>query len=175
MTSFPEDLFAQIYKRSPNSDDRDRLVGVKSALGLSSRDEMWPVLMTLDHYSVVNQAARTATVKEVRGLLDELKDIPAQAGLIASAEAQRAIQQLINEASDKIAHASAQKSITTVDRISKKQFIIAAIVGGIVSAIIAAAGAAVMYVVLDARGICAEPPVEMERGDTACIVHRSPG
>ena len=61
MTGFPEDLFTQIYRRAPTEDDRARLMAVKAALGLSSRDELWPVLMVLDHYDRAIRSGRTAT------------------------------------------------------------------------------------------------------------------
>ena len=174
MTDFPEDLFQQLYRRTPGDADRERLMSVKGALGLSSRDEMWPVIMTLDHYAATNQSARNATIKEMRLVLDALKDIPESAGPIASAEAQKAIAKLIGQASDKIAQAAAEKSITTADRISKRQFILASIVGGILASVIAIGGALAMYVLLQAHGICSEYPV-IQDGVEYCVLDRSPG
>lgn len=175
MTDFPDNLFQQLYKRAPNDTDRDRLIAVKAGLGLSPRDEMWPVIMTLDHYAVTNQSARNAAIKEMRLVLDALKDIPEKAGPIASAEAQKAIAKLIGQASDKIAQASAEKSITTADRISKRRFIIAAIAGALVASAIAMAAAVAMYLVLNARGICAEEPAAARDGSLVCYVDRSSG
>ena len=175
MTDFPEDLFSQLYKRTPGDADRERLMSVKGALGLSSRDEMWPVIMTLDHYAATNQSARNATIKEMRLVVDVLKDIPERAGPIASAEAQKAITKLIAQASDKIAQASAEKSITTADRISKRQFIVASVAGGLIATTVAVAGAIAMYLVLDARGICAEEPAAARDGSLVCYVDRSSG
>ena len=173
MTDFPEDLFQQLYKRAPNDTDRDRLIAVKAGLGLSPRDEMWPVIMTLDHYAATNQSARNATIKEMRLVLDALKDIPERAGPIASAEAQKAIAKLIGQASDKIAQAAAEKSITTADRISKRQFTVAGIIGGILAAVITVAGALAMYLVLQAQGICSEAAV-VQDGVEYCVIDRSP-
>lgn len=174
MTDFPDDLFQQLYRRAPNDADRDRLIAVKAGLGLSPRDEMWPVIMTLDHYAAANQSARNATVKEIHVILDVLKEIPEKAGPIASAEAQKAIAKLIAQTSDKIAQTSAEKSITTADRISKRQFIVASIVGGILAAVIAIAGALAIYLVLQAQGICSEAPV-VQDGIEYCVLDRSPG
>lgn len=175
MTDFPEDLFSQVYKRAPNDQDRERLLSVKAALGLSSRDEMWPVILVFDHYDRAIRAARSATVKEVKDLLEELQGIPDRAGPIASAEAQKAIHKLIGEASEKIAKASAEKSVTTADRISKRQFIVAAISGGLITVAVAVAAAAAAYFVLDARGICSEAPGKTRDGSVACIVERGSG
>ena len=47
MTDNPEDLFYYLYKRAPSQADMDRLIAVKSLLGLSTRDELWP-LITMD-------------------------------------------------------------------------------------------------------------------------------
>lgn len=175
MTDFPEDLFTQVYRRAATDEDRARLLGVKSALGLSSRDEFWPITMVLDHYDRSIQSGRVATVKEIKGLLVELKEIPEKAGPIASAQAEKAVARIIQDASDKIANATAKKTITTADRISKKQYITAAIVGGIVAAVVAGIGAAAMYLILDARGLCGEPPGATRDGSIACIVERSSG
>lgn len=175
MTNFPEDLFAQVYKRAPNDEDRDRLVSVKAALGLSTRDEMWPMVMVLDHYDRAIRAGRTATLKEVKAVIEELRAVPERAGPIASAEAEKAIARIIKDASDKIAQASAEKSITTADRMSKRQWVVAMVLGGVAALVIAAIGAAAMYLFLDLRGICAESPGETRQGDIACVVHRSSG
>lgn len=175
MTDFPDDLFQQLYKRAPSDADRDRLIAVKAGLGLSPRDEMWPVIMTLDHYAATNQSARTATVKEIRVILDALKDIPEKAGPIANAAAQKAIADLIKEASEKIAKQSAERSVTTAERISQRQWFLAMIAGGILATALAIAGATAMYFVLDARGICAEAPFPTRDGDIGCIVGRSSG
>lgn len=153
MTALPEDLFTQIYRRAPTEQDRSRLMGVKAALGLSPRDELWPMIMVLDHYSRTISAGRTATLNDVQRVLDELRAVPDRAGPIASAAANKAIARIIEEASDKIAHASVQKSITTADRISRRQLIVAAIAGALLTAGLAAAAAWGMYLVLEARGL----------------------
>ena len=63
MTAFPEDLFTQIYRRALTAEDRTRLLAIKAGLGLSPRDEMWPVILVLDHYDTSIRAGRSATVK----------------------------------------------------------------------------------------------------------------
>ena len=173
MTDLPDDLFAQIYGRAPTEEDRTRLMGIKAGLGLSPRDELWPVILVLDHYDRAIRSGRAATVKEAKDVLAELKTVPERAGPIANAEAQKAIARLIEEASNKIARASVQKSITTADRISRRQLIVAALLGALSAACLAVAGAVGMYLVLEARGLCAEPPGPTRKGSVACIVERA--
>lgn len=172
MSGIPEDLFTQIYRRAPTEDDRARLMAVKAALGLSPRDELWPVLMVLDHYDRAIRSGRTATLREVDRVLDALKSVPDRAGPIAAAEAQKAIARLIERASDQIARDAAQKSITTADRLSRRQLIVAAIVGALLAVSLAGAAAWGMYVFLEDRGLCAEPPFLTNGGQIGCFVLR---
>ncbi len=172
MTGFPQDLFTQIYRRAPTDDDRARLLGVKAALGLSPRDELWPVILVLDHYDRAIRSGRAATLRDVQRVLDDLKSVPDRAGPIASAEAQKAIARIIEEASDRIARAAAQKSITTTDRISRRQFITAAVVGALIALCLAGAAAWATYLVLGARGLCAERPVRTQAGFLVCYVQQ---
>ncbi|MEO3480538.1 hypothetical protein AAFO90_23135 [Phaeobacter sp. CAU 1743] len=172
MTDIPEDLFTLIYRRAPTEQDRARLLAVKAGLGLSSRDELWPVLMVLDYYERAIRSGRIDTLRDVERVLDELKAIPERAGPIATAEAQKAIARIIKDASKEIARTAAQRSITTADRISRRQLIVAALVGALSAACLAVAAAWGTYIVLDARGICAEPPGRARDGSIVCFVER---
>lgn len=172
MTDLPEDLFTQIYRRAPTEQDRARLLAVKAGLGLSPRDEMWPVMLVLDHYERTIRSGRTATLRDVERVLDALKSVPDRAGPIATAEAQKAIARIIENASDQIARDSVQKSTTTADRISRRQFIVAAIVGALIAVCLAGAAAWGMYLLLEARGLCAEPPFLTGDGRVGCFIQR---
>lgn len=172
MSGIPDDLFTQIYRRAPTEDDRARLMAVKAALGLSPRDELWPVLMVLDHYDRAIRSGRTATLREVDRVLDALKSVPDRAGPIAAAEAQKAIALQIERASDQIARDAARKTMTTADRISRSQFIIAAVVGALLAVCLAGAAAWGMYLFLEARGLCAEPPGRARDGSIVCFVQQ---
>jgi len=172
MTGFPEDLFTQIYRRAPTDDDRARLLAVKAGLGLSSRDELWPIMLALDHNERTIRAGRAAIMHDVDRVLEALNAIPDRAGPIAEAEAQKAIARLIEQASDKIAKASAQQSITTADRIAGRQFIVAAVVGALIAVCLAGAAAWGMYLFLEARGLCAEPPGRAWDGSIVCFVQQ---
>ncbi|WP_375700291.1 hypothetical protein [Pseudophaeobacter sp. TrK17] len=172
MTDIPEDLFTLIYRRAPTEQDRARLLAVKAGLGLSPRDEMWPVMLVLDHYERTIRSGRTATLRDVERVLDALKSVPDRAGPIATAEAQKAIARIIENASDQIARDSVQKSTTTADRISRRQFIVAAIVGALIAVCLAGAAAWGMYLLLEARGLCAEPPFLTGDGRVGCFIQR---
>lgn len=172
VSAFPEDLFTQIYRRAPTDDDRVRLLGIKAGLGLSPRDELWPVILVLDYYDRAIRSGRAAAMREVERVLDDLKAVPDRAGPIANAEAQKAIARIIEEASDKIARASAQKSITTADRISRRQLIVAGVVGALIAVCLAGAAAWGTYLFLEARGLCAEPPARARDGSIVCFVQR---
>ena len=172
MTELPEDLFTQIYRRAPTEQDRARLLGVKAGLGLSPRDELWPVIMVLDYYDRAIRSGRIDTLRDVERVLDALKAITERVGPIASAEAQKAIARIIKDASEEIARTAAQQSITTADRISRRQLIVAAMVGALSAACLSGAAAWGTYVVLDARGLCAEPPGRARDGSIACFVQR---
>ena len=172
MTGLPEDLFTQVYRRTPTDDDRARLLAVKAGLGLSARDELWPLALVLDHYDQAIRSGRAATLRDVQRVLDELQAIPERAGPIAEAEARKAIARIIEAASDKIARDASRKSITTADRISRRQFIVAAIVGALIAACFAGAAAWGMYVLLEARGLCAEPPFLTGDGKVGCFIQR---
>ena len=170
MSKFREDLFMQIYMRAPTDEDRARLIGVKAALGLSSNDEFWGVTIALDHYDRSIRAGRAATVQEVKALLSELKAIPERAGPIAEATARKAVAKIIEDASNKIAQATGEKSITTADRISKRQWINAMIAGSLVGATLILLGVGATYLVLDKQGICAEPPFTTKNGERVCFL-----
>ena len=175
MADFPEDLFEQLYRRAPTDNDRRRLLAVKASLGLSSRDEMWSIIMTLDHYAEVNQAGRHAIVKEVKSVLVEVKSIPGTAGSIAAKAARRTIEAMIDAAADKIAKVAVKKTESRADTISRRKFITAAITGAVIVCAVGAIGAAAMHRYLEAKGICAEPPFSTTSGDTACFVERVSG
>jgi hypothetical protein len=173
MTDLPEDLFTQIYRRAPTDEDRTRLLATKAGLGLSPRDELWPVLLVLDHYDRRIRAGHAATLLNLERVLEDLRAVPERAGPIADAEARKAIARLIDDASEKIARAATQTASATADRASRRKLIVAAIVGAISAACLAAAGAVGMYLFLEARGLCAEPPGRVGDGSIACIVQRA--
>lgn len=169
MDDFPKDLFQQLYLRSPNDADRNRLVAIKSNLGLSSHDEMWALIMTLDHYAAINQAARNIMIKEINVVLDQIKKIPERAGPVALAEAHKAIAQTVDGAAERISQLTVKKSETLAGRISKRQLMTAAIIGALITCAVAAAASTATYFFLDAYGICGSSIVMTETGP-ACFL-----
>lgn len=77
-----ESLFQAIYNRAPDDNDRRRLLAAQKAMGLSDNDEMWPVIITLDHYSCQIMANGNRNVKtldehfkRMQREIDELVDV----------------------------------------------------------------------------------------------------
>lgn len=170
---FPEDLFQQAYRRAPTDADKDRLISVKASLGLSARDELWPLIIILDHYTSASSAARSATVKEVKEVLQALRSVPDQAGPIAAAEAQKAVAQAVESAADKIAKLSVKRSQTRQEMLSRSQFIIASMTGAILAVGLAAIGAIIAWQIQESKGVCVEAP-KIQNGVQYCVLDRSP-
>lgn len=167
----PETLFAQIYNRAPNETDRARLIGVKAGLGLSERDELWPIILTLDHYSRTTDFGR-------RQMLEAAKAIPEQARVAvlgvetqARAKAETAIAQAVEEAVQKIAKQLAESSQAAADKLSAKRKIFARLIGGGLALVfmVLGAGMAWLYIGLQV-GMCSEPPKAVKVGGLACFV-----
>lgn len=179
MTDIPDDLFQQVYNRAPTDSDRNRLLGVKATLGLSSRDELWPLIITLDHYSMVQQTARIKIQKQAETVLEAIKDVPKQAGPVAEIEAQRAVAKMIDSAADRIAKISSEQiakisveqAKMRADHMDKVELIKMTAMAGLTALLIAAVGAFVMNHHLHVRGVCAGAPWETEKGGPlACVV-----
>lgn len=173
MPEFPEELFSQLYRRAPTDVDRDRLLSVKASLGLSARDELWPLILALDHYTSTSQAARSATVKEAKYVIEALKEIPQKAGPIAAAEAQKAISKAVDQAADKIAKVSVTRTQAHAERLSKSQYITMLIAGAALAITLTFLGSFGTYQFLKMTGICAEDP-EIQNGIEFCVVDRNP-
>jgi hypothetical protein len=170
---FPEDLFQQTYRRAPTDEDRDRLISVKASLGLSARDELWPLILVLDHHASTSAAARSATVKEVKEVLQALKSVPEQAGPIAAAEAHKAIAKAVDEAADKIAKVAVKRSQTRAELLSKSQYLVTAIMGALLAVCLVAVGATTAWRLQEGRGVCSEPAT-VQNGIEYCVIDRSP-
>lgn len=144
---FPETLFELIYRRAPSDSDRARLRDVRAGLGLSDRDEIWPVLMTLDHYALANAAARREIVRAVDSLPGQVTAAVAGVEKAVAAKADQAIARAVEKAADRLAQTVVQRSQATADRISKRQFMTAASLGGIVALVCLGAGGVGGYLV----------------------------
>lgn len=129
--TFPETLFEQLYRRAPTSADRRRLLDVKSALRLSEHDELWPLIMTLDHYSVIISTAENKIVNVFAEQLVCVEDAIKAYETAAIRNADRAVARAVQTGVEQLGTILAKRSETTPARIQKKQFAIAATIGGL--------------------------------------------
>lgn len=143
---FPESTFQLIYRRAPLEHDRIRLLGVKSALGLSDNDEMWPLLLTLDQYSASFNQGRHDILVAVDGMQAKItaavgkvdQSLEAKANLVMAGVVDKGVERLLR---------TVQQTADTADRISKKQFMTAAGLGAVVALLCLVVGGAVGYII----------------------------
>lgn len=166
----PDTLFEQIYSRAPTGADRARLLRVKAALGLSDRDELWPVILTLDHYTAANQQARQETIKALRALPEQVKATIAEAETAAAGKADQAVARAVEKGADQLTQIVVKRSETTTDRISKRQFITAATIGGLIALICLGAGAAGGYLAASRGGVCTDKFFATSAGRIGCFI-----
>ncbi len=130
--TIPETLFEQLYRRALTADDRRRLLDVKSALRLSDHDELWPLIMTLDHYSVIISAAENKIIQVFDEQLADVEAAVKASETAAIRNADRAVARAVQKGVEQLGTILAKKrSETTPARIIKKQFAIAATIGGL--------------------------------------------
>jgi hypothetical protein len=175
MPDFPEDLFEQIYRRAPTKADRARLIGVKAALGLSDRDELWPLIVVFDHYSQTVEHTRYALVEDVRNAVLRHANIMKQAGGLADTQARRAVAEAISESAEMIAAISEAAIQSRADAISKRTIWRAALTGGALGVFLISLTVAVTYCVMALHGICEKPPTyRTPSGAPLCEAKRLP-
>ncbi|ESW59709.1 MAG: hypothetical protein Q27BPR15_15945 [Rhodobacter sp. CACIA14H1] len=171
MADVPAILFEQVYGRAATTADRDRLVRVKAGLGLSDQDELWPVLMALDHYSATTTAARA-------DILNALADMPgtfdaSMRAMEASAgrRAEAALAQAVTDGAEKLSRLVVARTLRAAEEITARQKIVAGLVGALLGLGFIALGGSGTYFYLERRvGICAEPPGLARNGRSACYV-----
>ena len=172
----PQALFRQIYRRSADDADRERLLGVKAALGLSDHDELWPVLMALDHYSATTRAARRDILAALKAVPENVQHIIAQAEKAAHRGAEIAVAASIERGADRIARIVVSHSARTIETISTRQKIIAASIAGLLALVFVGIGAALAWLYLHGQvGVCGEAPVRLEGGHVVCFVDHLSG
>lgn len=175
MPDFPEDLFEQIYRRAPTKADRARLIGVKAALGLSDRDELWPLIVVFDHYSQTVEYMRYALVDDVQNAIVKHANIMKKAGALADTQARRAVAEAISESAEKIAAISEAAIQSRADAISKRAMRRATFLGGALGVFLIGLTVAVTYSVMALQGICEKPPINSAlSGAPFCEVKRLP-
>ena len=170
-TDIPENLFEQIYRRTPNDADRARLLGIKAGLGLSDRDELWPLILTLDHYSATTAAARDRILQMLKAMPDHVSQAVKDVEKHSAAKVENAVAQAVATGADQISRLVVKRSIATADSLTKKQKTFAQIMGGLLAIGFIGIGAVLAWVYIEARvGMCSEPPQVNKDGSLACYV-----
>lgn len=163
-------LFQQLYGRAMTRGDRDRLIRVKAGLGLSERDELWPLIMTLDHYSAATTAARVEILEALTTLPQTLNASLAPLERAAGRRAEAAVASAVEQGIDKLSRGMVARSQTAADNVSERQ-IRAAIIGGLLALVFMGLGGAGAYFYVDSQiGICVGPTGMTDEGRFACFV-----
>lgn len=175
MTDHPENLFRYLYKRAPSEADMNRLLSVKALLGLSDNDELWPFILTMDHYSQIHIQARVRLIKEVKAEITRFEKIMAQSDRVAQIEAQKAVEAMIDESAAQIAEAAIEKVTIPSALLAKQKLTSAIFIGALLGVLFTAIGAGLMYFWLFTQGVC-ENSERRLNGDArlTCVVQRLP-
>jgi hypothetical protein len=171
MTDLPATLFEQVYGRAATAADRERLVRVKAGLGLSEQDELWPVLMVLDHYSATTTAARADILTALATLPGNLNASMRDMEKAAGRRAEAAVAQAVAAGVENLSRIVVERTLTTAENMSARQKIVAGIVGGLIAMLFMVFGGAGTYLYMSSEvGICAEPPGIAKNGRWVCYV-----
>lgn len=171
MVDIPVTLFDQIYGRAATAADRERLVRVKAGLGLSDQDELWPVLMALDHYSTATTAARVDILKALANMPGTFDSSMRAMEASAGRRAEAAITQAVTDGAEKLSRLVVARTLRAAEDITARQKIVAGLVGAFLALGFIALGGSGAYFYLESRvGICAEPPGLARNGRPACYV-----
>jgi len=133
----PLTLFQTLYNRAPTEADRQRLLAVKVGLGLSDRDELWPVIMVFDHYMLVILGASKNTITAFRtipsyvatAIAEGFTAIEKRLAYRNDLSIARAIDNLTKQILQSTAHGSQPETI----RFNRKQVILVASIVSVVS------------------------------------------
>lgn len=175
MTDIPEDLFQQVYNRAPTDQDRNRLIATKAHLGLSSRDELWPFILTLDHYSQIHIRARHQLAKDMHAEIGRFEKIMAQSGRLAEIAAQKAVENMIDKSAVQIAEAAIAKATIPSALLAKQKLTSGIFIGTLLGLLFTAIGAGLMSLWFLSQGICDGPPnLQTSDGKIGCVVQRLP-
>lgn len=167
----PESLYERLYGRALNDAARMRLLAVKDGLGLSARDELWPVVMSLDYYAELNRRAQAHAIKALNGLPAQVEKVVSAGATAAGMKADQAVAQAVDRGVERLTRIVVDRSRTTADRISRRQFLIAAAVGGTIVLLCLGVGAAATYFHLKHDvGICATPVSTTKDGRQYCFI-----
>ena len=171
MAEIPETLFQQLYGRAMTAADRERLVRIKAGLGLSEQDELWPVLMVLDHYSATTTAARGEILKALANMPSTFDASMQAMEASAGRRAEAAVAQSVTDGVEKLSRLVVERTLKTAEDITARQKISAGLAGALLALGFMAVGGSGTYLYLAGHvGICAEPPGTSSTGRSACYV-----
>lgn len=167
---FPVSLFEMLYRRTPGEQEKTRLLGVKAALGLSDRDEFWPVIMTLDHYSLINTAARRDIIRAMETLPDQVKAVISNSERAFALKADQATAHAVEKGAEQLAQIIHRFQVTA-DRFGKRQFMIAASIGAIAALLcLGAGGAGGYFVTTSLMDMCTSKIFRTEEQRLGCYI-----
>ncbi|NVO29365.1 hypothetical protein HJ526_18240 [Donghicola sp. C2-DW-16] len=175
MSDVPENLFEFLYRRMPTEEEKDRLLRIKEALGLSNRDEFWPLILVLEYYTRIFVAARFYLIKEVREEIQKLKQTLQKSGALAETQARAAVARAIDESAEQIAKRAGDAVEQRADLLSKRAWMRGAMLGGALGVGLMVIGAAATYGVVALHGICDGSKRHRDtQGATVCYVKPLP-
>lgn len=154
MSDVPENLFEFLYRRMPTEEEKARLLRIKEALGLSKRDEFWPLILVLEYYTRIFVAARFQLVKAVKKETQKLEKILQKSGSLAETHARAAVARAIDESAEQIAKRAGDAVEQRADLLSKRAWMRGAMLGGALGVGMMVIGAAATYGVVALHGIC---------------------
>ncbi len=165
----PEFIFEQMYRRAPTEADRSRLLGVKTGLGLSARDELWPFILTLDYYSASTAAARCEILQIVKAIPDEARAAAKSIEEAAGKKVEDAVALAVEKGADKISRVMVERTGATADKVPATQRIWAYLAGAGLALAFICLGAGLAWLYIEAKiGVCREPPVRNQDGSVVC-------
>lgn len=127
--------------------------------------------MTLDHYTVATSRGRRDILKAVEDLPAKVDTVVAKVENAATAKADKAIAKAVERGAQTLTQIVVKRSRTTADRISKRQFVTAATVGGVIAVLCVGAGAAGGYIGAEHYlDICIGDTFKLSSGRTGCYL-----
>ena len=175
MSDLPENLFEKVYGRMPTEKEKVRLLRIKVALGLSNRDEFWPLILVLEYYTRFFVAARFQLVKAVKKETQKLEKILQRSGSLAETHARAAVARAINESAELIAKRAGDAVEQRADLLSKRAWMRGAMLGGALGVGLMVIGAAATFGVVALHGICdGSKRLRDTQGASVCYVKPLP-
>lgn len=167
----PLTLFQQLYQRAPTAEERQRLVNVKMALGLSDRDELWPLILVFEHYAAVNQRASYNISNTLKELPTRVQSIVDTTEKTASRAADHAIARAVDLAVERLTNTMASPPAVLQDRTTRKLRVAVGGIGGLFVLVALVAGFASGHVAtLAFYDMCSTEVFDVTDGGRGCFV-----